>query len=113
MKPITEYLIAFVLVAILIWSAIAMQPSKLIFEVGIPPEPEELFIEEPLFGIGIIDLEPWRNVIVYPPVIPFNLTVINATCHQVVCECAKNTPSPCMAYCMECEKALPNRRAGE
>lgn len=33
-----------------------------------------------------------------------NITFYNTTCHQVTCECAKNTKTPCMAYCMECEE---------
>ena len=31
------------------------------------------------------------------------ITMYNATCHQITCECAKNTTTPCMAYCLECE----------
>ena len=29
----------------------------------------------------------------------------NMTCEQITCKCAKNTSTPCMAYCMECKRA--------
>lgn len=27
----------------------------------------------------------------------------DATCHEVTCECAKNTETPCAVYCMICD----------
>jgi len=32
-----------------------------------------------------------------------DLTINNERCYRITCECAKNTTTPCMAYCMRCE----------
>jgi len=36
---------------------------------------------------------------------PFDTLIIgNQTCYEITCECAKNTNTPCMAFCVECEE---------
>jgi len=97
MKQLTKYLAAFVLIGILTELAIVMQP------VDIPDEwiksglyINELYINDSGersvtwdYNYGGKEWKYWM--------------IINSTCHKVECECAKNTPTPCMAYCMECE----------
>jgi len=34
----------------------------------------------------------------------FNISIDLEKCYEITCDCAKNTSTPCMMYCMRCEE---------